>query len=335
MAISDEQKIDYLWKKLGYGVSKTDTIDNKKATNESIASPLLLRGDNVWKQANTIPGVAPSSNTLTVRIYSDASGSTSVETTADITSSTNRTWLTNTADWIPPEFGSSYQIKVYIDVGGSDNPQSNGTQLFAAGSGNEDQWFFDYQSGVLNFIGTNLPANISGKKIYVSGARYVGVKGVGVSNRENDADILPEVNDTYDLGSVAQAWRNLFLSNTVVINSTSLTASDGKLFVENGTVLTGSVSPTGDAQLTGNTTLSNLDVTNLNVTGNATITDLVLTSVLDIEYGGTGRNTLIENGVAIGANSSVMGFVTGTSGEVMQIAANGTPTFDKLDGGNF
>ena len=56
MAIIDSQKVDYLWKKLGYGSTKTDTNTNKKAPNEAIASPLLLRGDKVWKQAGVIPG---------------------------------------------------------------------------------------------------------------------------------------------------------------------------------------------------------------------------------------------------------------------------------------
>ena len=62
MAINDTQKLDYLWKKLGYGLSKTDTNANKTATNESIASPLLLRGDNVWSQAQDIPAAKPSSS---------------------------------------------------------------------------------------------------------------------------------------------------------------------------------------------------------------------------------------------------------------------------------
>ena len=48
MAISDGQKVDYLFKKLGFGITKTDTNANKVAANESIASPLLLRGDKVW-----------------------------------------------------------------------------------------------------------------------------------------------------------------------------------------------------------------------------------------------------------------------------------------------
>ena len=41
MAITDAKKVDYLWKKIGYGATKTDTNAAKKAPNEAIASPLL------------------------------------------------------------------------------------------------------------------------------------------------------------------------------------------------------------------------------------------------------------------------------------------------------
>jgi hypothetical protein len=56
MAITDGQKVDYLFKKLGYGATKTDTNANKLAANEAIPSPLLIRGDKVWQQASSIPG---------------------------------------------------------------------------------------------------------------------------------------------------------------------------------------------------------------------------------------------------------------------------------------
>ena len=39
MAISNDQKLDYLFKKVGFGVSKTDTNANKLAANEAIPSP--------------------------------------------------------------------------------------------------------------------------------------------------------------------------------------------------------------------------------------------------------------------------------------------------------
>ena len=179
MAISDSQKIDYLFKKLGFGITKTDINANKVAANESIASPLLLRGDKVLKAAGSIPATKPSSSSGVVTVYT---GATTVETTADITATSNRTWKTGLTDWIPPEFGSTYLVNVYIHTAGdASNAESISNKVFITGSGNNDEWFFDYQSGVLHFIGTNLPdgVNFSGKSVYVAGARYTGDFGVG------------------------------------------------------------------------------------------------------------------------------------------------------------
>jgi hypothetical protein len=183
MAINESQKVDWLWKKLGYGVAKTDINSIKAATNESIASPLLIRGDNIWQDSAAIPGTKPTSSSTVVKIYDDSgNGSATVECTADATATPNRTWKTNSTDWISAEFGSTYLIKVYLDNAGAATPQTTGTQLFAAGSGNNDEWYFDFQSGVLNFIGDNLPSGINGKKIYVVGARYIGNKGTNLSS---------------------------------------------------------------------------------------------------------------------------------------------------------
>ena len=184
MAITDTQKVDYLWKKLGYGATKSDTNANKKAPNEAISSPLLLRGDKVWKQASTIPTVQPGSSTGVVTVYPTSSPR---ETTSDSTATANRTWKTGLTDWIPPEIGSTYQVKIYIhDSGDASNAAANGDQVFATGSANNDEWFFDYQSGVIHFIGTNLPNGVdfTGKVVYVAGARYTGEFGVGASSTE-------------------------------------------------------------------------------------------------------------------------------------------------------
>ena len=178
MAITDAKKVDYLWKKIGYGATKTDTNASKKAPNEAIASPLLLRGDKTWNQASSIPGTMPGSTTGVVTVYPTSGPD---ETTADGTSTANRTWKTGLTDWIPPEFGSTYQVKVYIHTSGNaGSAASSGDQVFATGSGNNDEWFFDYQSGVLHFIGSNLPngINFSGKAVYISGARYTGTLGL-------------------------------------------------------------------------------------------------------------------------------------------------------------
>ena len=178
MAITDAKKVDYLWKKIGYGATKTDTNAAKKAPNEAIASPLLLRGDKTWNQASSIPTTLPGSSAGVVTVYPT---SNPVETTADGTATANRTWKTGTTDWIPPEFGSTYQVKVYIHTASdAGNAAASGDQVFATGSGNDDEWFFDYQSGVLHFIGSNLPNGISftGKSVYISGGRYTGTIGL-------------------------------------------------------------------------------------------------------------------------------------------------------------
>ena len=179
MPISDSQKVDYLWKKIGYSATKTDTNTAKKAPNEAIASPLPLRGDKVMKDAGSIPAVMPGSNASPVTVYLTTAPD---ECTVDGTSAANRTWKTGLTDWISPEFGSTYQVKVYIHTSGNaGSAASGGDQVFATGSGNNDEWFFDYQSGVLHFVGTNLPngINFSGKSCYISGARYTGEFGVG------------------------------------------------------------------------------------------------------------------------------------------------------------
>jgi hypothetical protein len=178
MAITDTQKVDYLWKKLGYAATKSDTNANKKAPNEAIASPLQLRADKVMKDASSIPSTQPASSAGVLTVY-PTSGP--IECTLDGTATANRTWKTRQTDWISPEFGSTYQVKVYIHTSSDAAGASGGDQVFATGSGNDDEWFFDYQSGVLHFIGTNLPNGVSftGKSVYIAGARYSGTFGVG------------------------------------------------------------------------------------------------------------------------------------------------------------
>jgi len=202
MAIQDSQKVDYLWKKLGYSASKTDTNANKKAPNEAITSPLPLRADKLMAQASSIPSVLPGSSASPVTVYPTSNPQ---ECTADATSTANRTWKTGLTDWISPEFGSTYQVKIYIHTASDAAGASGGDQVFATGSGNDDEWFFDYQAGVLHFIGDNLPNGISftGKSVYISGGRYTGDFGVGsityvnISNGNVTANIFGNVSGTF------------------------------------------------------------------------------------------------------------------------------------------
>jgi hypothetical protein len=187
-SFNESQKLDYLWKKVGYGVTKTSIpppgSGSKEAFNESIPSPLLYRGDLVWTNSGDIPASPPSNTTAIVEVYKDGVGSYSptVQCTEDLTAPDNQTWKTNLTNWIPTQFGANYLVVVYVDVTGSTTPQTTGTRLFQTGSGSDDTWFFDYQSGVLNFNGAAIPtviaSGISGKSVFIVGYRYVGPIGV-------------------------------------------------------------------------------------------------------------------------------------------------------------
>ena len=266
MAISEAQKVDFLWKKLGYGRAKTDTNANKKATNESIASPLLLRGNNVWSQAGDIPATMPASSAGVVTVYPTSAPD---ETVADATASTNRTWKTELTDWIPPEIGSTYLVKVYIHTAGdASNAAASGTQVFGAGSGNNDEWFFDYQSGTLHFIGTNLPngVNFSGKSVYVSGARYTGIKGVavpGATGSFTDVD-AEDGNFTGVTTSAGGAFSNQV--RVGVAGSSEIDTITGNLVLD---------SATGTVEIDDNVTISG----DLDVDGRTDLDDLVVTGV--------------------------------------------------------
>ncbi len=80
MAVSQAQIVDLLYKQ-AFGVTKTDTSTNKSPSNESIPSPLLMRGDTIWLNSSSIPGTAADTAGL-VQAYT---GSSAIQTTADTT----------------------------------------------------------------------------------------------------------------------------------------------------------------------------------------------------------------------------------------------------------
>jgi acetyltransferase-like isoleucine patch superfamily enzyme len=259
MAISDSQKVDALYKKLLFGVSKTDTASAKSPSNESIASPLLLRGDIIWNQSDQIPATAPASSTSVVGVYSDAVGNT-VLTTMDSTAAANRTWKTGLTNWITPEFGSQYTVQVYAATSGAANPQTSGTKLFPDGNGNNDAWGFDYQAGVLNFLDTNIPTALTGKVIYIAGYKYIGTFGLssaataattvtnnlsvtyGVSSTSTTTGALI-VNGGVGIGENVNIGRNMTIGNTLKISgtATSTSTTTGALVVNGGAGIGGDV----------------------------------------------------------------------------------------------
>jgi hypothetical protein len=187
MTIQQSQTVDLLNKKLA-SLAKTDWSNAKGLSNETISSPLLVPGSTVWQLDTAIANSStlPTSNSSVVTVYRD-SLSTTIQCTRDGTASgTNQTWLTSLADWIPPSFGSGYQIQLYAaPIGYASNVMTVGVPLSQAGSGNNDSYTFDYQAGVINFADTVVPSPVTwngttGNVVYVVGARYTGAKGVAV-----------------------------------------------------------------------------------------------------------------------------------------------------------
>lgn len=235
MAISDTQKVDYLYKKLGYGVAKTDTSSVKSPSNEANASPLLIRGDTLWVSSGSIPTTAPSANTSVVAVYV---GTNAIKTVNDGTASTNRTWITNQPDWIGSEFGATYQPRVWAAPSATANAAATGTRLFPDGSGNNDSWFFDPQAGILNFADTNVPTAVAGNVVFIEGYRYIGAKGV------------------------ANISANTFLQNLTITNTTigTTTANANIILAPNGTGIVNISSTTAMAIPSGNTAQEPADV---------------------------------------------------------------------------
>ena len=233
MAISDTQKVDLLYKKIAWAASKTDTNPPKEAYNEANPSPLLIRGDTLWQLSGSIPASIPSSSSSIVQVYKDAAAGSWAQTIecTELAVTDNRTWSTGLTDWISPEFGSTYFVKVYVDTAGSTTAQTTGTALQAAGV-NDDQWYFDYQAGILNFIGTNLPASIAsgvvGKSIFISGARYIGPKGV--TNWTNGLTIgnltISGNNISSSSGNVTIAGDLNVVGNTTIAGYSDITIQD-------------------------------------------------------------------------------------------------------------
>jgi len=364
MAISDNQKLDYLFKKVGFGATKTDINSNKLAANESIASPLLIRGDTIWAESGSIPSVKPSTTTSPVTIK------TAVEATADITASTNRTWKTGVTDWIPTEFGATYLVNVYIHTSGdAAGAESLSNKVFTTGSGNNDEWFFDYQSGVLNFIGTNLPdgVNFSGKSVYISGATYSGTKGTASSSQAADISTLqtqvasiltntdPAALDSLtEIVNAFQTADGTFATSTELANVNTAIRSDLALTVEeiNDPVSNVSVSDVtglkfdvdGGFALTDNsdgTVTITLESTFktwhvYDTASDTTPTDIVASAVdeIDIRAGNnitlTPVTTTGSKGITIASDISDLldlGISDGTVGQVLQTDGNGNFTF--------
>ena len=242
MAIAQAQYVDLLVKQL-YGVAKTDTSTIKSPSNESIASPALIRGDTQWTQSDQIPGTAAAVANV-VQAYTGVNAvQCSPDTTTVPVGGVYPTWLTNLTNWIPQEFGSTYVVQAWVDSPGVANPTLTGTQIFASGSGGTGEYYYDNIAGLLNFIGGTIPAALtSSKVIYIVGYRYIGL--VGVTHLPGNLAI-GNLNFTGTTISSTNLNGNIIITpngSGIVQVSSALTSNaniTANFFIGNGSQLTG------------------------------------------------------------------------------------------------
>ena len=328
---NESQKIDYLWKKVGYGVAKTagtTGAGSKEAFNESISSPLLYRGDLIWMQSDQITSSPPGSTNSIIQVYKDGGGggySPTVECTEDLTSPDNQTWNTNLSNWVPTQFGDNYLVQVYVANSGISNPQSAGTKLFQSGSGTDDTWFFDYQAGVLNFNGAVIPSQIvspiTGKSIYIVGYRYVGL--IGVTNSSTNITVQDEGSNIVATTTINFTGSAVTVSNVSGVATVAITGgSGGSSNIANGT------SNVSISTANGNITTSVAGNANIMI---ATGTGINVAGTLNATGNITGGNFITAGFANVGTTLSVIGNANvGNLGTAGIIIATGNIT-----GGNF
>ena len=357
MSIPISQKVDLLYKQ-AFGVTKTDTEANKSPSNEAIASPLLNRGDTLWSQADQIPGTAAAVASI-VQAYT---GSSAVECTADNTTvpvgSVYPTWKTDLTYWIPQEFGSTYAVQVWVDDSGVADPTSTGTQIFGAGSGGTGEFFYNYQSGVLNFIGETIPTALTSSKVlYIVGYRYIGKTGVNnlpdsqignlditdqtITGQDTDANIILAPNGTGQVTTSGNITASYYygdgsqltgIDTSGVSNGTSnvrIAVADGNIELNVNGGLTANVTDTGIVMTSGNLDLGNVIATGVGTfTGNVAGGNISTGGILSVTGNATAGN--VDGGNLVNANFFTGTLIDGTS----NVTVNNNGNIDLVAAGN-
>lgn len=182
--ITDEQKLELLWKSKR-GVASTSSL--KDFHNEQFVSSQPIFQQNFWTDSDKIPKPAlnvvnPIGNELWFDVVSPKLATRASKTIVDSTSD-SKAWicvadptigLTNAnryLDWIPETYDKSYTIKVWA---GDPTSVQTSTRLYPFARNQE--WVFDYSSGILYFV-NNVPEVAIQNGIWIEGWRYTGIKG--------------------------------------------------------------------------------------------------------------------------------------------------------------
>jgi hypothetical protein len=232
-SIPTAQIVDYLYKKVGYGVAKTDA-NSRPAASEGNASPFLTLGSALYQLDYAIPrytsfgAMITGGNIVTAaNPTTGLPGGLTISTVTTVQASTiagsvtGATWQTNLYNWIPvPVGGQGYQVGVFAGPPGIDLSSLQGSSANANGPPRtvavpingvaNDSWYFDYQSGILNFPDQIVPTTVSNVSnvVYVVGALYSGY--TGITN-----------------------WANLSVTGNINSTSGNINLTNGNIYAQN------------------------------------------------------------------------------------------------------
>lgn len=211
MTISDTEKLDFLWKKVIFGTSKTAGVSTKSGSNETISSPLPVYAGNVWTQADStnIPAVPPGSTTSVIHRYYGASR---IQMTMDATSPANQSWTAGMGSFIPTTFGANYLVRVWL----GDPNGAKAARIFPDTTGFE--YVFDYVSGTLNFA-AGIPSGVTAT---------IGTGTVGVATDGVYIEVYRYTGTTLDatVAAIQASSKTSVVANITTRNALTPTAGD-------------------------------------------------------------------------------------------------------------
>ena len=352
MAASQEQKVDYLLKKIGYSLSKTGfeeetslPVTKKAPSGEIIPSPLIIPGTIIWSQSQNIPTTPPGTDTAYVKLYAGVGGPTGItsffQMTVDNTVIGNRTFVArqtvgdngsaNVGDWIDTQFGSDYNIKVY-----KGNPTVSGAvQLLSSGGTSNDTWFFDYSSGVLNFNGSSVPSGVSASNIFIVGYRYIGAKGV-LSDGGQGSTSLSVAN--LNVGGISTLG-TVKISSGIVSSTTGTAVTFYGNFVGTASNVIGGIASVTQLSVSGVSTVGVLTASRIGIgTTNATVELFVvgnsrISGIVTIGTGNTGVTINGSTGIITSSSTTAVTYfgdgsnLTGILNNAVSTSSTSTPQF--------
>jgi hypothetical protein len=307
------------------------------ATNGSTTFTLTaLNGNAITTGVGT-----PASLTYTASLVAVAYADTGTVAVSGI----YPTWRTGLIDWIPPEFdtvstaaNNTYRIKIYYGAAGLlDAATSGGTPISA--DADPGQWYFDYQAGLLHFLGGTLPVGMSASSvIYVYGYRYIGFKGIGANvlpvnnvRRGYTTTVTAAGTTTLTLASTQAQFFTGSTTQTVVLPVAATLAVGDEYFIENNSTGNITVNSSG-----GNLVATVLPGTSINVT--CILASGITAASWDAEYAGfataTGTGsvvlstspTLVTPTLGAATATSINGLTLSTSTGTLTIANSKTLT---------